>query len=295
MPNTISRLSALSRIFSSTVLREMSVKGRSPLFSRLFDLAGLRKNIDGQETVASGFESAFAALRKSGGRDEYVYKAALTHNILLGKHSLNTASMLTEFRVGSAKADVVVLNGTSTVYEIKSDRDSLSRLASQIENYRKAFAKIYVIAGEDHIESIKSNTSDDVGILCLARWNRIQTVRDAMDNTQNVCPVTIFESLRTSEATSILNQLGILVPNAPNTVLRGLLRNLFSELPSTVVHNEMVRTLKNTRSLKTHEDQLIHTPESLRPLVLSLRLSNADFQRLHGALQTPLIDTLSWA
>lgn len=49
-----------------------------------------------------------------------------THNviankILLGKHSLNTSHMLSEFRVGYNKADVVIINGTSSVYEIKSE------------------------------------------------------------------------------------------------------------------------------------------------------------------------------
>ncbi|MEI9986083.1 MAG: sce7726 family protein [Aliidongia sp.] len=55
---------------------------------------------------------------------------SVTQKILMGKHSLRTASMLNEFRAGSCKADLVILNGTATVYEIKSERDSLTRLAN---------------------------------------------------------------------------------------------------------------------------------------------------------------------
>jgi hypothetical protein len=62
-------------------------------------------------------------LKRSGLRDKYVYKAALTQRVLMGKHSLRTACMLSEFRVGDRKADITILNGTTTVYEIKSDRD----------------------------------------------------------------------------------------------------------------------------------------------------------------------------
>lgn len=85
-------------------------------------------------TVGEAFNEAFALLRQTGLRNEYVYRSALTHNLLLGKHSLRTACMLNEFRIGSCKADLIILNGTGTVYEIKSERDSLSRLQNQITN-----------------------------------------------------------------------------------------------------------------------------------------------------------------
>lgn len=49
------------------------------------------------------FDAAFSLLQREGYRHEYIYKAALTHKILLGKHSLHTASMITEFRVGECK------------------------------------------------------------------------------------------------------------------------------------------------------------------------------------------------
>ncbi|WP_142763968.1 sce7726 family protein, partial [Klebsiella pneumoniae] len=82
-----------------------------------------------------------------------------------------------EFRIGSCKADLIILNGTGTVYEIKSERDSLSRLHNQITNYRKAFGKIYVIAGSEHIDDVLKTTESTIGVLSLTRWNRISTIR----------------------------------------------------------------------------------------------------------------------
>ncbi len=61
-------------------------------------------------TVGEAFNEAFALLRQTGLRNEYVYRSALTHNLLLGKHSLRTACMLNEFRIGSCKADLIILN-----------------------------------------------------------------------------------------------------------------------------------------------------------------------------------------
>lgn len=291
------QLSALSRLFSAGVLREMATRGRSPLFARLLVETGLQTRQDavGMPTVGAAFEEAFAYLSQSRARNEYVYRAALTHKILLGVHSLNTASMLTEFRVGTSKADVVILNGTSTVYEIKSDRDSLTRLANQLSNYRKLFAKIYVIAGEAHIQEVLDSTSTDVGVMSLGRKSQIRTEREAADRPDLVCPITIFESLRSTEARTILQSLGVLVPNVPNTLLHGAMRECFARLAPEDVHLQMVQTLKKTRKLTSLRSLVDQMPQSLKPAVLALQVKHADHERLVKAVWTPLDEALTWA
>lgn len=295
MVQTTNQLSALSRLFSSSVFREMAKKGRSPLFARLFSQTGLPYRRSPCATVASAFDAAFAVLRKSGLRDEYVYRAALTQNLLLGRHSLNTASMLTEFRSGSCKADLAILNGTSTVYEIKSDRDSLARLANQIINYRKVFAKIYVIVGEAHVQEVADSTSSDIGVLSLVRWNRIHTVREAADRPNLVCPVTIFESLRVAEARAILQELKVPVPDVANTMLHSAMRNCFARLDPAEVHRQMVRTLRRTRNLAPLVELVDRLPASLQPAALSIRVRRADHERLVEAVHTPLGEAMAWA
>lgn len=290
------QLAALSRLFSSGVFREMARKGRSPMFARLYAETGLltkRSFVD--DDVSSAFDSAFRVLRKSGLRDEYVYRSALTHNVLLGRHSLHTASMLSEFRAGASKADVAILNGTATVYEIKSDRDSLARLTSQIDNYRKVFAKVYVIAGQAHIQDVVDCTPIEVGILSLVRWDRIRTVREAVERPDLVCPITIFESLRVPEAKAILKNLHIPVPDVPNMLLRSAMRELFGNLSPESVHQEMVSVLKKTRNLASLSSLVDQLPVSLQPAALSIQIRHADHERLVSAVHTPLNEALTWA
>lgn len=291
LPNT-SQLAALSRIFSSSVFRQISKHGQSALFTRLLIQAGVAQ-IPGQ-TVGDAFDAAFTVLRRSGLRDEYVYRAALTKNILLGMHSLNTACMLTEFRVGSCKADLAILNGTSTVYEIKSERDSLVRLSNQIENYRKVFAKIYVIASDGHIQEIVENTPAAVGVMCLNQRNQITKIREAADNSDKVCSTSIFESLRSTEALEILNDFGVSVPDVPNTILHSTMREKFSRLPPKDVHSAMVKTLKRTRSLASLSDFVERMPFSLRTAALSIQIHGKDRDRLVKALGTPLVTAMDW-
>ena len=286
-------LSALSRLFSSSVFREMAKEGRSRLFARLFSESGLVPT-DPDQSVAEGFDAAFGRLRRAGLRNEYIYRSALTHNVLLGSHSLATASMLTEFRTGACKADLVILNGTATVYEIKSERDSLSRLKRQLDHYQRVFAKIYVIAGEAHVSEVLDAATPHVGVMRLSRWDRITTIREATDRSSYVCPRAIFQSLRLSEAQSVLRDLDVPVPGAPNTRLHAAVGACFESLEPDDVHRSMVKTLKRTRGLTSLRELVHRLPVSLQPAALSVKIRRKDHDRLIQAIETRLHDALTW-
>lgn len=289
------QLSAISRIFSSSVFREIAKKGRSATFARLFVQTGLDDVCRRHATVADGFDAAFKVLKRAGQRDEYIYRAALTEKVLLGTHSLRTASMLTEFRAGACKADVVILNGTATVYEIKSERDSLSRLSNQTANYRKVFAAVNVIASGDHLDGVLASVADDVGVLCLSKDYRIKTVRRAEANPSRICPVTLFESLRATEAKAVLKLLGRKAPQVPNTCAHAETRKLFAHLDAEDVHRAMVTVLKKSRDLAPLSHLVLGLPKSLHPAALTIRLQRREHSRLLTAMSAPLSEAMAWA
>ncbi|UTV88358.1 sce7726 family protein [Cobetia amphilecti] len=295
MPLTSTQASALSRMFSSGVFKELAKKGRSPLFTRLVHESGLADRINILDhTIASTFDLAFSELRKSGVRDEYVYRSALTQKILLGRHSLRTASMLTEFRAGSSRADLVVLNGKASAYEIKSDRDSLSRLNKQIADYRKVFSHVYVIASHIHLDSVIENTPEDVGIMSLVRWNRIHTAREAVNRESMVCTDTIFQSLRMSEAKKILTSLDVKLPDVPNIMLWEAMREKFSCLKPIDVHRQMIAVLKESRNLASLSYLVEQMPISLQAAALSITIGRADHDRLIKTVRIPLFQAMDW-
>ncbi|WP_451974114.1 sce7726 family protein [Azospirillum endophyticum] len=240
------------------------------------------------------FEAAFSILRKGNYRSEYVYRAALTKKILMGTHSLKTATVLNEFRVGESKADIAILNGTATVYEIKSERDSLIRLEKQIESYRKVFPKVFVIAGGNHVDAILSLELPDVGVLRLSQRHQISTLRDATVCYAHICPIAIFESIRANEAKLILEQIGTPVPDVPNTALHFELRKLFEALSPEQAHLGMVRALKKTRNSMTLSNLVDKLPPSLRAAALSIPLRKADHERLIQAVNTNFIEAMKW-
>lgn len=288
-----SQLSAMTRLFSSSVYREMATKGRSALFARLVRMIETDQRRR-DSTVADAFNSAFDVLKIAGLRDEYVYRAALTKKVLLGRHSLNTACMLNEFRAGACKADLAILNGTATVYEIKSERDSLARLTNQLVNYQKVFASVNVIASESHVDDVLAIVPHHIGVLRLTRRYTIEIMRDAVITPQRTCSATIFESVRAAEACEMLKILGVDVPELPNTRRHAAMRSLFSGLPSQDVHAAMVKTLKRTRNLAPLSELIDRLPHSLHAAALSIQVRRDDHKRLVEAVSTPLEEAMAW-
>jgi hypothetical protein len=293
--HSVAQLSALTRLFSAAVFREMAKTGRSGLFRRLLEQTNLIEHVGYRATVGDTFDSAFEILKVAGHRDEYIYRAAISHKVLMGTHSLHTASMLNEFRAGSCKADLVILNGTATVYEIKSERDSLARLANQVENYKRVFAKVNVIASASHIDGVLATVPDDVGVICLSKRYRITTVRDAVDCPARICPMTVFESLRIAESVAILRAMGVTVPQVPNTQRHAVMRDLFAALDPIALHVEMVRTLKRTRDLAPLGELVDRLPKSLQAAALSVSVRRSDHPRLVDATATPLRAAMAWS
>ncbi|WP_175611144.1 sce7726 family protein [Microbacterium sp. RURRCA19A] len=287
-------LSASSRLFSSAVVRELGKTGRSGLLARLLDQSGVAAAMNSDATVGEAFDRAFGQLRRLGNRDEYVYRTAIAQKILLGRHNLRTATMLGEARVGSSKADVVVFNGTSTAYEIKSERDSLARLRSQVSAYARVFAAVNVVTSPSHVAQVLRQIPDGIGVLILTSRFTLKTERRAVTDSSRTDPLAILDFVRVSEAFEILRGVGVEPPRVPNTQMRAALRNVFTDLEPGPVHDLMVSTLKVTRSQRSAETYVQSIPMSLRAAMLTLRMDDASEQRLHDATRLPIGAALAW-
>lgn len=287
-------LASLSRMFSASVLRELGKYGQSALLGRLLSQTTIPSMLDARATVGDAFDRAFVTLSRLGNRDEYVYRTAITQKILLGRHSLRTASMLGEARVGMCKADVVVFNGTSTAYEIKSERDSLTRLRSQVSSYGTVFAAVNVVTSSKHVSQVLRQVPADVGVLVLSRRFTLQTERPAVVDPSRTDSLAILEFVRIDEAEAMLDAFGIAMPNVPNTQLRSRLRDIFEGLDSVRVHDEMVRVLKEKRSQKAASELMKSIPWSLRAAMLTLKMDRASERNVQNATLLPVSAAFAW-
>lgn len=265
---TLNQIEVLSHLFSSKVISQLAKGEHLNFLAKFLKEAKLTKShIKVFETLGSFFNIIFEALSNSKYRNEYIYKSAIIHKRLLGVHSLRTTTLLNEFRAGASKADVVVLNSTSTVYEIKSERDSLARLSSQLADYQKVFTHINVITSEEQVASILKATPKHIGVLCLTNRYHISTIREASECCEFLNSVSMFNSLRRDEAQDILRNIGLSLPNVPNTLIHQKLSELFEKLEPNLVHDEMIKVLKTTRSQIELKDFIDTMPKSLQAIV----------------------------
>ena len=275
----------LSRFFSSAILNELLKKGYSAFFKEMVYVSGLDKTIDGSIALRDFLQIIYDHLSINY-RSEYIYKNAIANKILLGKHSLNTTYMLTEFRVADCKADAVLINGTSSVYEIKSELDSMERLQKQISAYEKVFDMIHVITAPSQIAKVELNLPTHVGILSLNQRNSISTIRDAQSMKHSVVPEVIFDSLRKPEYTAIIKELYGTVPIVPNTQFYMVCRDLFGNLSPEVAHDSMVRNLKKRCDCKLLKEFIDASPDCLSAYALSLRSNIKETIQFKAMLDT---------
>ncbi len=272
-------LPSLGRMFSPLVMDHIALKGRSAYLSEVCLNSRLIEQIDPSMSLAQFFDLIYMILFKSY-RNEYIYKNAIANKILLGRHSLNTSHMLTEFRVGNCKADVVVVNGTSAVYEIKSELDSFARLENQVKNYLKIFDYINVITSVSQVNKLKSILPDKAGILLLTNRNTISTIRESKSNRKNTNPSILFDSLRKNEYLKAIKEYFGIVPDVPNTRIYKECKGLFSKIPAELAHDLTINILRRRRNTRVLKEFIEEAPASLSAYAMSICSEKAKMRAL---------------
>ncbi|MBT4289340.1 MAG: sce7726 family protein [Deltaproteobacteria bacterium] len=284
--------SALSRFFSPKVLDSIVETGASPFLTEVCKKSGLVDQLPLSTSFGSFLDLVHKFLFRNY-RNEYIYKNAIANKILLGKHSLNTAQMLTEFRAGKCKADVVILNGSSTVYEIKSEYDSFKRLEKQISEYLKVFDQIYVITSDHQIKELTQLLPSQIGILSLTRGNTIKTIRESFSNLQNIKADIMFNSLRKSEYINVIQDHFGFVPDVPNTQLFKECKKLYCNIPIETANKLTVQALKNRTHNSILKRYIKIIPSSLTAYVLGKYSTQYKLERFTSLLGMRLDHFLS--
>ena len=279
----------ISKLFSSSVVREIITRGHSSLIS-LIKQSELIEQFDSNKSLEEFFNYTYDYLCQPDYRPEYVYKNQLFINTYSSEEN---ATFLTEFRSGEARADVIVFNETSIIYEIKTDRDSLMRLKTQLKYYQKISGEIYIISGQRHLEKLHEILPEHIGIITLNNDLKLIYEKKAIVNLDHLDKMMIFDSLRTVEIKDILTALKYSVPEVPNTKMRTVLKEMCIKLSREEMYYGMVDAIKKNRSISSLGDFISSLPYSLKVLGLTTRLTLGQRSRLIDLMKMPLSNFLS--
>jgi len=272
MTSILDSLRLLSRAYTRPMFAQLARTGDTREVSELLRKHGL-VDLD-VETLRLGelFERGWDRLATSY-RNEYVYKNELATRLIFKRHSPRTAGFQVEMRVGSSIADVVVANGTTTAYEIKTEFDTSRRLTSQTADYLKAFDKVYVVTHPAHVSRYERELDSRVGLIVLSNQHSLTPYREAVSNKNNIDRNIVFRCMRRDEYLSVIETVVGPVPAMPNGLIATHCEELFRQLSMDQVHKCFVKTLKIRTTNKTDVDFITKLPPSLRALGYATPLS----------------------
>lgn len=140
------------------------------------------------------------------------------------------------------RIDVAVINGCIHGYEIKSAKDTLDRLNSQIDIYRRTLQKLTIVAAPKHVVRIMNCVPEWCGLLAAGQGPRgginFSMMRNAVGNP-DIDPVMIAHLLWRDEVIKLLSQLGY----APRE-LRRPRRHLYEMLCEAMTIREITAAIR---------------------------------------------------
>lgn len=278
-------LTHVAAVLSSATFRNLSTQQPLDAMTRLARIAPAAA-AGGARTMADVFNAAYATLRRDY-RNEYVFKNAVVSSVVFGRHRPTTASAILELPVGASFADVAVFNGTSTVYEIKTDLDSFARLDSQVADYSTRVEFVNVVVSDARASAAERHVPAHVGLLALRRNGSFTQIRPPHSNRDRLRSDHIFGMLRRAEAECVVGAAALDTAGGPAERWEAL-RSAFAALDSTRAHSGAVTALRHrgmqAATVAAHAD----LPQSARALAYSAALSKTAGARLLKRMQQPI-------
>lgn len=223
---------------------------------------------------------------KNNYRNEYFYKNTLLNKLLLGVHSINTTTALTEVAIAKSKADFVLINGKAVVYEIKTELDNLERLSSQIDDYYKAFDHVAVVTFEKNLvqlQKVLDNIDKPVGIYVLRKNGKLGTVQKPQKYVEDLNKEIIFKLLRKNEYEKIIGRYYGYLPEVSQFKYYTACKQLFLQIPLEESYLNVLKILKKRMQLE--KEEFVKVPYELKFLTYFMELKCEDYQKLEMFLE----------
>lgn len=273
----------LNRLFTQNVFFDMI---RSSSSNNATYRAVIQRFIDDPEDSDNGklISEIYHYMSKSY-RNEYFYQNTLLNKLLLGRHSLNTTTALTQIPISKSKADFILINGKAVVYEIKTELDTFDRLETQLRDYYKGFDHVCVVTSEGQYDRISSLLADTpVGIYVLTPQNTISSTlrKEPIENNACLDYTTIFKMLHKNEFECILLQYYGFLPITSQAFYYGECFEQFSAIPISDAYALALKQLKKRNRIEIKEFEKV--PYELKSLFYFANPTKKEWPKFHEFL-----------
>lgn len=199
-------------------------------------------------------------------RNEYFYQNTLINKLLLGKHSVNTTTALTQIPINKSKADFILINGKAVVYEIKTELDSFVRLETQLDDYYKAFSDVCVVTCEENYDKLNSILQGtNVGICILTKRNTLNFIKNPISDYSKISHETLFKILHKCEFENIVSEYFGALPTTTPVFYYDECYKSFARIPITEAYSATLKQLKKRNKILKEEFKKV--PYELKSLM----------------------------
>jgi hypothetical protein len=215
-------------------------------------------------------------------RNEYVYKNSLI-NLILKKYGTKNTVAFNEFRVGNSIADIVMFNGISRAFEIKTELDTDKRLKSQLADYKRIFKQSFIVIHESLIDKYK-DIDNEIGIIVLSinRGNvKLDILREA-ENNYIIDPYILIRSLRAEEYKDLIKRYYGYLPSMNAFSAFKICEKMILNIPSSELHQLFTLEMKHR---KTNMKLMPEYNSYLRQMCLSMHISKKEYIQIENLLK----------
>lgn len=254
----------LNRLFTQNTFSELIQDHNVSVYNTV-----IRRYIADPESKTNGaLLSEIYSYMSSEYRNEYYYQNTLLNKLLLGIHSVNTTTALTQIPISKSKADFILINGKAVVYEIKTELDTFDRLETQIRDYYKAFNHVCVVTSEHQFARAYDLLKEtDVGIYVLTQKDTISRSlrKEPKANNSHLDHTVIFKILHKIEFENILMSYYGKLPKASQVFYYGECLKWFCQIPIDTAYSLFLKELKKRNHIRI--SKLKEIPYELKSLV----------------------------
>lgn len=218
-------------------------------------------------------------------QNEYILKNSFLNDWLIKELGESNSELYSEFRVGTAIADLVMFNGTSKAFEIKTEFDTDKRLSLQLKQYRKAFNQIFLIVPSSKVKKYQTYDSN-IGIICFDNEDsqRFSLFRPATNN-KRIDPKTLMHIFLTREYKEIVRHYYGQLPSVTSFNQFEKCSDLIAKIPQSELNQLFINQMKKRDGDCGLSSRYFR---EFNQLSLALRMSRKNRKHLFSILKAPL-------
>jgi hypothetical protein len=262
---------ALSQVFGASLLKRLDDEAHEEGIRSLLENCGLYPATETWDFVR-GLGMTYQHLRVNY-RCEYVYKNEIANQLLLRYHSDNSATLLREVASDRSIADIVIINGKTVAYEIKTELDNFDRLLGQLDSYQALYECLYIVTHPGAVDTIRSKVDASIGIIVLNESAELVTIRDASSTAHLFDPAKAVLTLRQAELVAAHQKWVGKIPKMGTALIYTFCHEWYLKLDIEDARIVFAEALKSRRPADHQFNLIMNCDESLRMTFLGRELS----------------------